>query len=92
VINEALWQCAPLQHDHLLQLIYGVEVFDVFTDELRLLMLFCCVMWHHGYMMLQKQSSEATGFCACYQLSRRMKVKSEVIYICCKNHSLRNHQ
>jgi len=26
VINEASWQCAPLQHDCLLQLINGVEL------------------------------------------------------------------
>ena len=26
MINEALWQCAPLQHDRLLQLINGVEL------------------------------------------------------------------
>jgi len=26
VINEALWQCEPLQHDRLLQLINGVKL------------------------------------------------------------------
>ena len=26
VINEVLWQCEPLQHDRLLQLINGVEL------------------------------------------------------------------
>jgi len=26
VVNESLWQCEPLQHDRLLQLINGVEL------------------------------------------------------------------